>query len=113
MCTTNLVDRIDAAAFRRFDLRIRFEQADPLAVTRLVARTLERLGAAPLSLDALGARLGDLRGVSAGDVAAVTRQFELLGSAPTPEALAEALREDARLRGVRGGAGRTDGRIGF
>jgi len=113
MCTTNLVDRIDAAAFRRFDLRIRFEQADPLAVTRLVARTLERLGAAPLSLDTLGARLGDLRGVSAGDVAAVTRQFELLGSAPTPEALAEALREDARLRGVRGGAGRTDGRIGF
>ena len=113
MCTTNLIERIDAAAFRRFDVRIKFEQADPFAVVRLIARALQQLGAEPLALEDLAARLGDLRGVSAGDVVAITRQFELLARAPTPEALAEALREDARLRGVRGGAGQGAGRIGF
>jgi len=100
LCTTNLLERIDEAAFRRFDVRVRFDSADPLALVRLIASALEELGASPdeLNLDHLAPRLGTLTGVSAGDVKAARRQFALLGTTPTPEAFADALRADAALR---------------
>jgi transitional endoplasmic reticulum ATPase len=112
LCTTNLLERIDEAAFRRFDVRVRFDPADSLALVRLIAAALAELGASAddLILDRLAPRLGTLTGVSAGDVKAARRQFALLGTAPTPEAFADALRADAALRGRRDDRGP---RIGF
>jgi transitional endoplasmic reticulum ATPase len=113
VCTTNLVERIDEAAFRRFDARVKFEPADAFGLVRLVARALGELGVDPATLDpgALAPRLGTLTSVSAGDVKAARRQFALVGTPPTPEAFADALRADAALRGRTAGAG--DRRIGF
>jgi transitional endoplasmic reticulum ATPase len=112
LCTTNLVDRIDTAAFRRFDVRVKFEVSDAFGLVRLVAGALRSLGspAGDLPEADLARRLGALSDISAGDVKALRRQFELLGEVPTPEAFADALRADAALRGKK----RTDGpRIGF
>jgi SpoVK/Ycf46/Vps4 family AAA+-type ATPase len=112
LCTTNLVDRIDAAAFRRFDMRVKFEVSDAFGLVRFVAAALRSLGspAGDLPEADLARRLGGLSDVSGGDVKAVRRQFELLGEVPSPESFADALRADAALRGQK----RTDGpRIGF
>ncbi len=112
LCTTNLVERIDEAAFRRFDVRIKFDTADAFALVRLVAAALRELGTSVDGMtDAmLAGRIGHLTHVSAGDVKAVRRQFALLGESPTPEAFGDALRADVALRGKKTADGP---RIGF
>jgi transitional endoplasmic reticulum ATPase len=110
LCATNLVDRLDPASFRRFDVKVRFDHAQPDAVLQLIAAALRRLGASEDALDSsrLARRCGPLPGVSPGDIRATERRFAILRRAPEPEAFADALRADLRLQQPAGG-----GRLGF
>ncbi len=80
VCTTNLFDRIDQAALRRFTFKIQFkplkaEQRERMFVTEVLGGEAGRL-----SSDARG-RLGRLDRLCPGDFAAVKRQIDILGEA--------------------------------
>ena len=71
--STNLMDGIDQAALRRFDLKAKFDYLQPGQAARLLRRHCERLGlATPDDLDERTTR--HLRMITPGDFATVMRQ---------------------------------------
>jgi SpoVK/Ycf46/Vps4 family AAA+-type ATPase len=97
VCTTNLMDRIDQAALRRFAFKIRFK---PLTGTqREKMFVTEALGgdASLLSADA-AARLVKLDQLCPGDFAAVKRQVEILAAQLSPEEFLEQLEAEHRIK---------------
>jgi SpoVK/Ycf46/Vps4 family AAA+-type ATPase len=77
ICTTNLLDRIDQAALRRFTFKIQFKpltalQREAMFVTEALA------GDGTALTDALRARLARLEQLCPGDFAAVKRQTDIL-----------------------------------
>jgi len=112
ICTTNLFDRIDEAALRRFSFKLRFL---PLtAAQRLRMFAVEALGWLPpegvtqadtLDADAarvvpaeLAERLARLELLAPGDFAVVKRQGALLGEDADPEAFIEQLEHEHRAK---------------
>jgi SpoVK/Ycf46/Vps4 family AAA+-type ATPase len=79
VCTTNLMDRIDQAALRRFTFKIRFR---PLSrAQREKMFVVEALAGDESSLDLeLRTRLGKLDQLCPGDFAAVKRQTDILAA---------------------------------
>ncbi|RYF76187.1 MAG: AAA family ATPase [Comamonadaceae bacterium] len=97
VCTTNLLDRLDQAALRRFTFKIRFM---PLAATQRERMFVaEALGddASRLSHE-LRARLSKLDQLCPGDFAAVKRQVEILAAEFTPEEFLEQLEAEHRIK---------------
>ena len=97
ICTTNLMDRIDQAALRRFAFKIRFK---PLtAAQREKMFVTEALGgdASRLAPDAV-ARLAKLDQLCPGDFAAVKRQAEILAAQLAPEEFLEQLEAEHRIK---------------
>ncbi|WBX99979.1 AAA family ATPase [Ramlibacter tataouinensis] len=80
ICTTNLMDRIDQAALRRFTFKIRFKALT--AAQREAMFVTEALGghAAALTAD-MRSRLARLDQLCPGDFAAVKRQVQILAAA--------------------------------
>jgi len=80
ICTTNLMDRIDQAALRRFTFKIRFKplavaQREAMFVTEALAGDVARLS------EEMRGRLARLDQLAPGDFAAVKRQVEILAAA--------------------------------
>ena len=80
ICTTNLFDRLDEAALRRFNFKIRFqpltyEQRETMFVNEALGADLARLDTSTQS------RLKLLRLLTPGDFAVVKRQASLFGEA--------------------------------
>jgi SpoVK/Ycf46/Vps4 family AAA+-type ATPase len=112
ICTTNLFDRIDEAALRRFAFKLRFLPLAPGARLRMFAT--EALGWEPdatlagrEALDAaaagvvppgIAARLARLELLAPGDFAVVRRQALLLDEQPSPEAFVEQLEREHRAK---------------
>lgn len=97
ICTTNLLDRIDQAALRRFTFKIRFkpltaEQRERMFVTEALAGDAARLE------PALARRLARLEQLCPGDFAAVKRQIDILGEALSPEEFIEQLESEHRIK---------------
>ena len=100
VCTTNLMDRIDPAALRRFTFKIRFH---PLAVEQRLALFAQLvLGATDASATTLkpewASRLRQMDQLCPGDFAAVQRQADLLGEAPDADAFLSQLEAEHRLK---------------
>ncbi len=97
ICTTNLFDRIDQAALRRFTFKIRFR---PLTREQrramFVAEVLDG-EAAGLSLS-LSHRLDQLEQLCLGDFAAVKRQAQILGEGFEATEFLEQLEAEHRLK---------------
>ena len=97
VCTTNLLDRIDQAALRRFTFKIKF---NPL--TRAQRETMfiaEALDGDAARLDAgLALRLAKLDQLCPGDFAAVKRQSDILGEPLAAEEFVEQLEAEHRLK---------------
>lgn len=97
ICTTNLMDRIDQAALRRFAFKIRFKpltgaQREKMFVT-------EALGGEPALLSSeAAARLAKLEHLCPGDFAAVKRQVDILATQLTPEEFLEQLEAEHRIK---------------
>ena len=97
ICTTNLMDRIDQAALRRFAFKIRFKplttaQREKMFVVEALAGDAEAL------TPAQRARLAKLEQLCPGDFAAVKRQLEILSAQLTPEEFLEQLEAEHRIK---------------
>ena len=73
IASTNLMDQLDSAALRRFDLKVRFDYLRPSHAWALLVRHLVALGLAPPEPE-LGSRMSRLDRLAPGDFAAVARQ---------------------------------------
>ncbi|MGE4240165.1 ATP-binding protein [Ramlibacter sp.] len=97
VCTTNLMDRVDQAALRRFTFKIRFM---PLtAAQRETMFVNEALGgdASKLTAD-VAARLAKLDQLCPGDFAAVKRQVDILATAFEAEEFLDQLEAEHRIK---------------
>ena len=97
VCTTNLLDRIDQAALRRFTFKIRF---NPLtAAQREKMFVTEALGGDSSGLTAPAcARLARLDQLCPGDFAAVKRQVDILAAQFSPQEFLEQLEAEHRIK---------------
>ena len=97
ICTTNLMDRIDQAALRRFAFKIRFKplqapQREKMFVTEALGGDAARLS------PELASRLRKLDQLCPGDFAAVKRQVEILAAQLSPEEFLEQLEAEHRIK---------------
>ena len=97
ICTTNLMDRIDQAALRRFAFKIRFRPLTPAQRERMFV--VEALGGdASLLPASVAARLAKLEQLCPGDFAAVKRQVDILATQLSPEEFIEQLEAEHRIK---------------
>jgi SpoVK/Ycf46/Vps4 family AAA+-type ATPase len=97
ICTTNLLERIDEAALRRFSFKLRFLPLLPWHRERMfVAEALA--GDESLLSDEIRAGLACLDLLTPGDFAAVVRQYRLLADTPTPLEFLEQLVREHRAK---------------
>ena len=107
IATTNLIDLLDPAALRRFDLKTKFDFLTPEQAKKLFKKYSSQLRLQGALAEVL-AELEDLEKLTPGDFAAVYRQFKFR-SEKTKKAFLNALRDEVRIKG-NGGATR---KIGF
>ncbi|MDB5750858.1 MAG: ATPase protein family-like protein [Ramlibacter sp.] len=97
ICTTNLMDRIDQAALRRFAFKIRFKPLTAAQRERMFVT--EALDGEPSSLTADSqARLAKLDQLCPGDFAAVKRQVDILAAKFSAEEFLEQLEAEHRIK---------------
>ncbi|WP_326541807.1 ATP-binding protein [Pseudorhodoferax sp.] len=97
ICTTNLMDRIDQAALRRFSFKLKFKPLLPAQRERMFV--VEALGGEAGRLDeALRTRLHRLEQLCPGDFAAVRRQVEILSAELSPTEFLEQLEAEHRIK---------------
>jgi SpoVK/Ycf46/Vps4 family AAA+-type ATPase len=97
VCTTNLLDRIDQAALRRFTFKIQFKPL--LRTQRETMFVVEALGGDASRLDeALKTRLARLDQLCPGDFAAVKRQGEILDAQLAPDEFMDQLEAEHRIK---------------
>jgi len=84
VCCTNLLDRLDSAAMRRFTWKVTYRSPDAAARVDLFTRYFPAVLRDPQAVD----RLKNLTGLTPGDFAAVARKFRY---APEPPAIAEVI----------------------
>jgi len=101
ICSTNLMDRLDSAVFRRFDLKIRFDyltqdQAWTLFVSILSGARLS--GPSENTTSELRDQLGRLTTLTPGDFATVLRQTRVMGQPCEGPHLLAALRDECRIK---------------
>ena len=96
IASTNLVDNLDPAALRRFDLKLRFDYLTAAQSVELLARAAAQLGLATASADDQ-AQIARLRTLTPGDFAAVIRQARFHPPA-SANALVNALAGECALK---------------
>jgi SpoVK/Ycf46/Vps4 family AAA+-type ATPase len=103
VCTTNLWQDIDAAALRRFIIKVQFRYLTREQSTMLFGKLFRDFLDRPLTdsdVANVGSTLGTLNNVGPGDFAAVARRLAALGGGKhTPDALLNLLVEDIRAKG--------------
>lgn len=97
ICTTNLLDRIDQAALRRFTFKIRFmpllpEQRERMFVTEALGGDASQLS------EEVRRRLAKLEQLAPGDFAAVKRQTDILATEFTADEFLEQLEAEHRIK---------------
>ena len=97
ICTTNLLDRIDQAALRRFTFKIKFkpltaEQRERMFVTEALG------GNADLMTPDVRRRLSKLEQLAPGDFAAVKRQTDILATDFSVDEFLEQLEAEHRIK---------------
>ncbi len=93
ICTTNLFDRIDEAALRRFAFKLKFlplnaEQRQQMFINEALCGDAEGFS------DALKARIAKMEMLAPGDFAAVKRQYVLFDEKPDPVQFIEQLEKE-------------------
>jgi SpoVK/Ycf46/Vps4 family AAA+-type ATPase len=107
ICATNLFDRIDKAALRRFTFKIHFDYLKSHQRWELFA---ESLGLSPLTLsDKHQQRLQKLDKLTPGDFANALRQTYIWDELPTPNNLLQQLEKECELKNTN----RKQNSIGF
>ena len=98
IAATNLMEGLDPAALRRFDLKLLFEALTREQRQRVFAQ--EALGDADAPVPETSARLlNEMDGLTLGDIANVRRQQRVLGETLAPEQFLRHLRAEWQLKG--------------
>jgi SpoVK/Ycf46/Vps4 family AAA+-type ATPase len=98
ICTTNLFDRIDEAALRRFSFKLKFQALTKDQREKMfIAEALE--GDAEKLTPELRSRLAKMEVLCPGDFAAVKRQYVLFDEIPVPETFIEQLEKEHGVKG--------------
>jgi SpoVK/Ycf46/Vps4 family AAA+-type ATPase len=97
VCTTNLLDRIDQAALRRFTFKIRFNPLTAAQREKMFVNEALAGDASLLTADAC-ARLARLDQLCPGDFAAVKRQVDILAAQFSPDEFLEQLEAEHRIK---------------
>ena len=98
IAATNLMEGLDPAALRRFDLKLLFEALTLEQRERVFAQ--EALGDADAPVPETSARLlSEMDGLTLGDIANVRRQQRVLGETLAPEQFLRRLRAEWELKG--------------
>jgi SpoVK/Ycf46/Vps4 family AAA+-type ATPase len=97
ICTTNLLDRLDQAALRRFTFKIKFmpltaTQRERMFITEALA------GDAALMTSAMRSRLAPLTQLCPGDFAAVKRQVDILAAEFSATEFLDQLEAEHRIK---------------
>jgi energy-coupling factor transporter ATP-binding protein EcfA2 len=99
IAATNLIDDLDPAAFRRFDLKVRFESLRLEQKIELVASLVDHTpSAAGITQRELSSRLARMDQLTLGDFRAAVRSLRLTASVIEAWDLLEALREEYRFK---------------
>lgn len=101
ICTTNLMEKLDPASLRRFAFKVRF---DPLTSDQrwsMFQWELVRLGGAGEEATGLEQQVRGLQGLTPGDFAVASRQFDLWGEVVTAERLYHLLLKECEVKGAR------------
>ncbi|MGK6308882.1 ATP-binding protein [Variovorax sp. DT-64] len=97
VCTTNLLDRLDQAALRRFTFKIKFMPLTPVQRERMFL--IEALGGDAAGLTSeRQQRLARLPQLCPGDFAAVKRQTDILGVAFSADEFLDQLEAEHRIK---------------
>ena len=101
VCATNLMDRLDPAVLRRFDLKIQFDYLTPDQAEKLFIRVLADLQGytRPRRFpESVHVRLSQLSTLTPGDFATVVRQARTMGTRYDAEQLLGALEAECRAK---------------
>ncbi len=97
LAATNLIERVDQAALRRFDFKLQFRPLNTQQRRALLAR--ETLGDKEQPLPAkVTSLLDQLNQLTPGDFATVHRQQQMLGATFTPEEFLQRLMQEQRWK---------------
>lgn len=103
ICTTNLMDKLDAASLRRFDFKVKFNYLSPEQRWDLFQQESQRLGGhLPDDAEALAAlkqQINRLTKLTPGDFAVVSRQVAVLGEILNPERIIAVLAQECKAKG--------------
>lgn len=94
LCATNLMDRLDPAVLRRFDVKIRLDYLRPEQAAQLFQHTLQEAGQPSVVPAALAA----LANLTPGDFATVVRKARVLGLPLTADWLLTTLTEECHAK---------------
>jgi len=98
IAATNLMETLDAAALRRFDLKVRFDYLRPAQARSLFEQLLAENGVQARLDDLTCERLSRLDRLTPGDFATVIRRFAVTGAPWTPDNLLAALRAEQQAK---------------
>ncbi|MBK5938244.1 AAA family ATPase [Halochromatium roseum] len=96
--STNLIETLDRAALRRFDLKIHFDYLRPEQAWTLFGDCLRQTGGRLTQPQHWQARLADLRGLTPGDFATLVRAQRLASRPLTPQTLYDGLVAEIALK---------------
>lgn len=97
-CTTNLMEMLDQASLRRFDLKIKFDYLKPDQSWTLFKQTLEDCQEKESKLDDWEEKVRGMQGVTPGDYATVARQNRFSGEPLDAEALYKGLQREVEFK---------------
>ncbi|QEP41669.1 ATP-binding protein [Ectothiorhodospiraceae bacterium BW-2] len=98
ICSTNLMEELDAASLRRFDLKIKFDFLNPSQSFLLFNEVLQSHGVKKEAALVWQAKLSALPTLTPGDFATVVRQHRFLPEPMSAEGLYRALRRECELK---------------
>ncbi|RVU85668.1 AAA family ATPase [Leucothrix sargassi] len=97
-CSTNLMEQLDQASLRRFDLKIKFDFIKPKQLWRLFKQVLNDYEAKPAEESTWKKRVMSLQGLTPGDFATVARQSRFSGKPLCADSLFDGLERELKFK---------------
>ena len=99
-CSTNLMDNLDSASIRRFDLKIKFDYLSPEQTRQMYFQAIKEFGElnGKALQTQLEVRLGQLRNLTPGDFVVIKRQSKFMNTRMTAEQIFSALEKESLMK---------------
>jgi SpoVK/Ycf46/Vps4 family AAA+-type ATPase len=97
-CSTNLMEQLDQASLRRFDLKIKFDFLKPEQLWSLFQQVLDDYDAGVPDEESWKKQILGMQGLTPGDFATVARQSRFSGKSLDAEALLDGLKRELQFK---------------